>query len=418
MDSVIKVENLSKKFRLRTLPAGQGTLRDVLANVLKFGGGERREKSGENLWALRDVSFEVERGATLGIVGRNGAGKSTLLKILSRITKPTGGRIAMRGRVGSLLEVGTGFHPELSGRENIFLNGAVLGMRRREIEKKFDEIVAFADLEKFLETPVKHYSSGMYMRLAFAVAAHLEPEILIVDEVLAVGDVEFQKKCLGKMNEVAAGGRTVLFVSHNAAALQRLCKTGVYLERGGLKSYGAMRSILAQYQTDVDAHSELNYAERKDANAVAEGEMRFIEWRLIDNPGNQSHSVFSRDNAHFELTLVSKHRPVNVHFKLTIQDLQERSIVIAHNLSGGIGETILPRGIHKIYWRCPLPLRAGSYKIFPEVYSADEGGRILDLWDANPRLSVLPILEYTLPDDFQSIVNVPVSFEIKKESEV
>jgi lipopolysaccharide transport system ATP-binding protein len=415
MDSVIKVENLSKKFRLRTLPAGQGTLRDVLANALKFGGGN--DNGGENLWALRDVSFDVERGATLGVVGRNGAGKSTLLKILSCITKPTSGRIALRGRVGSLLEVGTGFHPELSGRENIFLNGAVLGMKRREIERKFDEIVAFSDLEKFLETPVKHYSSGMYMRLAFAVAAHLEPEILIIDEVLAVGDAEFQKKCIGKMNEVAKGGRTVLFVSHNAAALQRLCKTGVYLERGNLKNYGAMRSILAEYQADVEAESTSPISIRQNPGAVGEGEIRFTDWRLVDSSTEQPHSIFSREKGCFEFTLISKQSVENVHFKLIIQDLFERNLIIGHNLSGGVSETTLEAGTYKIRWRCALPLRAGSYKIFPEVYST-RSNRILDVWDANPRLTILPVAEYDLPDDFQGLVNMPVAFEIKAENKI
>jgi len=414
MDSVIKIENLSKKFRLRSLRTGQATLRDNLANRFNFGRGRPPEAS-ETLWALRDVSFEVERGATLGIVGRNGAGKSTLLKILSRITPPTSGRINLRGRVGSLLEIGTGFHPELSGRENIFLNGAVLGMRRREIEQKFDEIVAFSNLERFLEMPVKHYSSGMYMRLAFAVAAHLEPEILIVDEVLAVGDAEFQKKCLGKMNEVAEGGRTVLFVSHNAAALQRLCKTGVYLERGQLKNYGEMRSILSEYQAEINAESESSSAGRKDAEDIADGEIRFVDWRLLNASTNQPHSIFSREEAVFEFAMISKRSLENVHFKLMIQDLEGQNVIIAHDQSSGVGETILRRGVYKIRWRCAVPLRAGNYKILPEIYSTRDG-RILDLWDANPRLTVLPVLEYDLPEDFQSLVNVPISFEIKAEN--
>ena len=416
MDSVIKIENLSKKFRLRALQAGNETLRDILANAVKFGRGAK-EKTGETLWALRDVSFEVPRGATLGVIGRNGAGKSTLLKILSRITKPTGGKVTLRGRVGSLLEIGTGFHAELSGRENIYLNGAVLGMKRREIEKKFDEIVAFSDLERFLETPVKHYSSGMYMRLAFAVAAHLEPEILIVDEVLAVGDAEFQKKCLGKMNEVARGGRTVLFVSHNAAALQRLCKTGVYLERGALKSYGEMQTVLAQYQSDVDAEGESKSGERQSAETVSEGEIRYIDWHLIDASTNQPHSIFSRETGVFEFTLVSKRELENVHFKLYIQDAHGQNLIIGHNLSSGVGETMLEPGVYKIRWRCDVPLRAGSYTVFPEVYSTRDG-RILDLWDATPRLTVLPVSEYDLPEDFQSVVNVPVAFEFRRESEV
>ena len=203
--------------------------------------------TSEEFWALRGVSFEVKQGEVLGIIGRNGAGKTTLLKILSRITEPTEGRVRIRGRVASLLEVGTGFHPELTGRENIFLNGAVLGMTRAEVKNKFDEIVAFADVEKFLDTPVKRYSSGMYVRLAFAVAAHLEPEILIVDEVLAVGDASFQKKCLGKMSDVAHGGRTVLFVSHNMAAIQTLCGSGILLDGGCLQEFGSIDSVIHGY---------------------------------------------------------------------------------------------------------------------------------------------------------------------------
>jgi lipopolysaccharide transport system ATP-binding protein len=259
-DAIIKVSNLGKCYRLRHNAERQRyvALRDVIAEKAKgffkkqklrnqkseinnAGGQDKFPISkfpisalptSEDFWALRDVSFEVKRGEVVGIIGRNGAGKSTLLKILSRITEPTTGRVELDGRVASLLEVGTGFHPELTGRENIFLNGAILGMSRAEIRRKFDEIVAFAEVEKFLDTPVKRYSSGMYVRLAFAVAAHLEPEILIVDEVLAVGDAEFQKKCLGKMQDVAKGGRTVLFVSHNLAAVQSLTSRAIFLRQG------------------------------------------------------------------------------------------------------------------------------------------------------------------------------------------
>ncbi|MEL7644066.1 MAG: ABC transporter ATP-binding protein, partial [bacterium] len=235
-DTVIRVENLGKQYRIGTSIEAYGTLRDSLGKVFK----PRKDQddtaeNGENfIWALRGLNFEVKQGQVLGVIGRNGAGKSTLLKILSRVTYPTEGFAEIRGRVGSLLEVGTGFHPELSGRENILLNGAILGMKRTEIEKKFDEIVDFAEIEKFIDTPVKRYSSGMYLRLAFAVAAHLEPEILVVDEVLAVGDAEFQRKCLGKMSDVAQQGRTVLFVSHNMSAVLRLTEESLVIEKGKL----------------------------------------------------------------------------------------------------------------------------------------------------------------------------------------
>ena len=245
MTVAIKVENLSKKYVIGAAQERQDTLRDWLVAA---GRSLRRRPTAENeFWALRDVSFEVQRGEVVGVIGRNGAGKSTLLKILSRITEPTSGRAYINGRVGSLLEVGTGFHPELTGRENIFLNGAILGMRRTEIARKFDEIVAFAEIEKFLDVPVKRYSSGMYVRLAFAVAAHLEPEILLVDEVLAVGDAAFQKKCLGKMGDVAREGRTVLFVSHNMSAMQRLCQNAIFLQDGRLSSYDDVQKIADLY---------------------------------------------------------------------------------------------------------------------------------------------------------------------------
>ncbi|MEA4910303.1 MAG: ABC transporter ATP-binding protein, partial [Anaerolineaceae bacterium] len=229
----IRVDKLGKQYHIGVPVVRYRTLRDTLGDQLVLPWKRRKEqRESGTFWALRDVSFEVERGQVLGIIGRNGAGKSTLLKLLSRVTEPTEGCAEIHGRVGSLLEVGTGFHPELTGRENIYLNGAILGMKRIEIERKFDEIVSFSEVEKFIDTPVKRYSSGMYLRLAFAVAAHLEPEILVVDEVLAVGDAEFQRKCLGKMSDVAQQGRTVLFVSHNMSAILRLTEEAMVIEKG------------------------------------------------------------------------------------------------------------------------------------------------------------------------------------------
>jgi lipopolysaccharide transport system ATP-binding protein len=262
MSSIIKVEGVGKLYRIGAVRAHGESLRESLGNFIKkplgalTGNAEARR---EELWALKDVSFEVTRGEIIGFIGSNGAGKSTLLKILSRITEPTKGRVELRGRVGSLLEVGTGFHPELTGRENIFLNGAILGMRRDEIERKFDEIVAFSEIGRFIDTAVKYYSSGMYMRLAFAIAAHLDPEILIVDEVLAVGDADFQRKCLGKIGEVTSEGRTVLFVSHNMVAVQSLCDRVLWLNQGRVIEEGPPTEVIADYfksTSGADAVSE------------------------------------------------------------------------------------------------------------------------------------------------------------------
>jgi lipopolysaccharide transport system ATP-binding protein len=270
---IIAAEDLGKRYRIQHQQEGRRyvALRDVLSSKLTFPlrlfnhATRTPTPRSEDFWALKNVSFEVKPAEVVGIIGRNGAGKSTLLKILSRITEPSQGRLTLRGRVASLLEVGTGFHPELTGRENIFLNGAILGMVRAEITRKFDEIVAFAEVEKFLDTPVKRYSSGMYVRLAFAVAAHLEPEILVVDEVLAVGVAEFQKKCLGKMHDVSEGGRTVLFVSHNMNAVESLCSKALRLENGQLKDHGTdVRGIITRHLTGSNGHSSASVWVNRD----------------------------------------------------------------------------------------------------------------------------------------------------------
>lgn len=284
-DIVIRVENLGKKYIIghqRERNQGYTTLRDVIANgakslsrkFLKRSDRKMPNPAREEFWALKDVSFEIKRGDRVGIIGRNGAGKSTLLKILSRITEPTTGRISIQGRVASLLEVGTGFHPELTGRENIYLNGAILGMGNVEIKRKFDEIVDFAEVEKFLDTPAKHYSSGMYVRLAFAVAAHLEPEILIVDEVLAVGDAQFQKKCLGKMQEVGQSGRTVLFVSHSMSTIQSLCSRCLLLHSGLMIADDIPTSIAQLYLKNASASDSFTRSEQKNGKpTIVSGEI-------------------------------------------------------------------------------------------------------------------------------------------------
>jgi len=297
MKPIIKVENLSKQYRIGARKESYATLRDTIAGAVRapLNALGRNGRSGKNtIWALKDVSFEVVPGEVVGIIGRNGAGKSTLLKILSQITEPTTGQVEVYGRIASLLEVGTGFHPELSGRENIFLNGAILGMRRAEIARKFDEIVAFAETEKFIDTPVKRYSSGMLVRLAFAVAAHLEPEILLVDEVLAVGDVSFQKKCLGKMNDVASKGRTVLFVSHNTAAVQKLCQRAVWLESGSVKEDAATSAVLENYLHEMQDNFGSDLASRN-------GDFVITKARTLGENGRESQDFLTGENLRVEL---------------------------------------------------------------------------------------------------------------------
>jgi lipopolysaccharide transport system ATP-binding protein len=301
-DIAIKVEGLSKQYRIGGAQASYQTLRESLVSAasapLLWLRGERQEQN--TIWALDDVSFEVKRGEAVGIIGRNGAGKSTLLKILSRITRPTRGRVDLYGRVGSLLEVGTGFHPELSGRENIYLNGAILGMTRREIHRKFDEIVDFAEIEKFLDTPVKHYSSGMYVRLAFAVAAHLEPEILVVDEVLAVGDAQFQKKCLGKMGDVAREGRTVLFVSHNMTAIKALCQNSILLAEGQISDQGNTNEVVDNY-LNLSSHQATERIWEDPQNAPGNDMIRFKSARV---------------NYHSSTGMIDVNTPVDLEFEI------------------------------------------------------------------------------------------------------
>ncbi|MBU6275053.1 MAG: ABC transporter ATP-binding protein [Planctomycetes bacterium] len=323
---MIRVENLGKKYLLKHRQATERyrTLRDVLAGGLKSGFRLlNRDNAGdgsstEEFWALKDVSFDVKEGEVIGIIGRNGAGKSTLLKVLSRITEPTVGRVTLNGRVASLLEVGTGFHPELTGRENVYLNGSILGMTRREIARKFDEIVGFAEVEKFLDTPVKRYSSGMYVRLAFAVAAHLEPEILVVDEVLAVGDAAFQKKCLGKMNEAAKGGRTVLFVSHNMPVVKSLCQRAVLLKDGSVIHDGDVIEAVQNYLTNPEDFQGEWVDERADDPHQA---VRLLAVRLLHNGRPASAPIPASDPMTIEIEYhVRRPTACQIAFRLNQQD--------------------------------------------------------------------------------------------------
>jgi lipopolysaccharide transport system ATP-binding protein len=343
------------------------------------------------IWALKDISLEVKRGEVVGIIGRNGSGKSTLLKILSRITEPTEGYAEVHGRVGSLLEVGTGFHLELTGRENVYLNGAILGMRRAEIKRKFDEIVGFAEVERFIDTPAKHYSSGMCMRLAFAVAAHLEPEILIVDEVLAVGDVQFQRKCLGKMQDISKGlGRTVLFVSHNMDAVQRLCSKCLILEEGQLIAQGSTASIVAQYLSNNECRTQPSeWIDVADRYHIGTGEARFVAVQYSSLNRDIGFQPYSNGPLELLLTIESDSRRSIGSVAVTLYDLSGTKLVNADTVS--LGQHITLRKGHNL-----VRLRIERLHLNPGVYR-------VGLWLADPTSSRSGIYDY-LDSAFEIVV--------------
>jgi lipopolysaccharide transport system ATP-binding protein len=377
-DVAIQVEGLSKRYRIgRALH--HNTLRDAIVDALSTPLRHFRKAPSssdeETFWALRNVSFEVNRGEVLGVIGRNGAGKSTLLKVLSRITEPTEGEAWIRGRVGSLLEVGTGFHPELTGRENVFLNGAILGMKQSEIARKFDEIVAFAEVEKFIDTPVKRYSSGMYVRLAFAVAAHLESDILIVDEVLSVGDAEFQKKSIGKMREVAAScQRTVLFVTHNLAAVQNLCSRAILLEQGSVVVDSSVMSATGKYLDSMRALRRVPLFDR--TNREGTGEARLVDIRLLDSNGAAKAAVPMGEDWHLRLTFDCKQRVSRPEIRVVVDtDFGQRVSRISSSLTQGA----LPYLEGRIEVRCHvsrLNLTEGLYTLTVRLGRHD--GEIID----------------------------------------
>ena len=368
----IEVENLGKRYRLGERER-YVALRDVLARAFTapFRAFRGRSNTGQNgngnshVWAVRDVSFEVREGETIGVIGRNGAGKSTLLKILARITQPSEGRARIRGRVGSLLEVGTGFHPELTGRENVFLSGAILGMKKAEIVKKFDEIAAFSGVETFLDTPLKHYSSGMQMRLAFAVAAHLEPEVLLVDEVLAVGDLEFQKKCLGKMEEVTRGGRTVLFVSHNMGAVRRICGRGLWLDGGTLRLAGSAAECIDAYSASADQQALegngcFDIASRTDR--VGNGHILFhtIKMRGADQQDRTSFEFGEPFSIEFNMDCIETTRACFVGLSFIASD--GTNVVSSHHSdSADVVELIAGKSYKLICRYDPNTLKPGGY---------------------------------------------------------
>jgi lipopolysaccharide transport system ATP-binding protein len=401
METVIQAAGLGKRYR-RGVRVDTG-LRHALERFARSPLRALRGPRPETFWALRNVSLEVREGEVLGLIGRNGAGKTTLLKILSRITRPTEGWAEIRGRVRSLLEVGTGFHSELTGRENTYLSGSILGMTKREIDRKFDEIVAFAEIEKFIETPVKHYSSGMYVRLAFAVAAHLEPEILLVDEVLAVGDINFQKKCLGKMGEVAKGGRTVVLVSHQLNQIRRLCERVAWVDGGSIRMAGGTHEVVSAYESAM-LSGERSQSVQRGSSAKA----RFLRWEIAEPDGREPSILTSLGPVTVSFTVELACRVRNAEHGVALFN-SARQLMWARaeqNLT-------LEPGVHVLSHRFPcLPLRPGEYSWQVSLWDADE---MLDLWDCVPDMNIATEVMQHYDDEWNGILNLPSEFALGSE---
>jgi lipopolysaccharide transport system ATP-binding protein len=426
-DTVIRVENLSKKYVISHQQQGDtryNTLRDSISQgveslskkLLNPNGRQIYNPAHEEFWALKDVSFEIKQGDRVGIIGRNGAGKSTLLKVLSRIVEPTSGKIGIKGRVASLLEVGTGFHPELTGRENVFLNGAILGMSRVEIQHKFDEIVAFAEVEKFLDTPVKRYSSGMYVRLAFAVAAHLEPEILIVDEVLAVGDVQFQKKCLGKMRDIGREGRTILFVSHNVAAIRNLCSKGIFLSQGNVVENSTIEKTISRYLNTGDKTS--NYWQRSDDTPSNE-DIYFLEIDIKNDQEKSTELVSSIEPIYIDVSIYASREISDVQIHIRITNQEGIHVLTTANTDFSKNSKDIKQGFYK--FRVTIPpsfLYPGNYSLTIAVMIPKT--KLFDLVDGLVSFSIEDMGNHAtiLKDGRQGIVT-PIldwqSIELKQE---
>jgi lipopolysaccharide transport system ATP-binding protein len=392
-EPIIKIKNLSKCYRIGTKEKGYKTFREViidgvsapfrnlkrLQRLTKFNNNGNDVQSSDIIWALKDISCEINEGEVLGIIGKNGAGKSTLLKILSRITEPTSGIIEINGRVSSLLEVGTGFHPELTGRENIFLNGAILGMRKQEIKDKFDEIVNFAEIEKFLDTPVKRYSSGMYVRLAFAVAAHLEPEVLLVDEVLSVGDIAFQKKCLGKMEDVAKGGRTVIFVSHNMSAIRNLCNNAIWLDNGRIVKKGDIDEVIKDYEESQLKHlNKLSYIVKRNPEDIKHKSFYFSRVEILKGIDKKNTTIF-KYNDKIVLIVDFNGEFAGDNFSPEFHIYNELGQLVSVAVSGAYHDKYFNKKIKRVKVKIgPLFLTSGEYRITLKIMT--DIGRA-DIWE-------------------------------------
>jgi len=400
---VIQGEGLGKRYHRHVVQTSP-LLRDHLARFLKSPLSFFRRPTEEAFWALRYASFDVREGEVLGLIGRNGAGKTTLLRILSRITRPTTGWAEIRGRVRSLLEVGTGFHGELTGRENTYLSGSILGMRKREIDSRFDEIVAFAEIDKFIDTPVKHYSSGMYVRLAFAVAAHLEPEILLVDEVLAVGDINFQKKCLGKMGDVARTGRTVVLVSHQLHQIRRLAHRVIWMDDGKIRQDGSTHEVVSAYESAM-ARGNRNGSETQRAFST---KGRFVSWEIVEPPGVNPHVLTELASTTVRFT-VKILEPVRKGHHGCALFSSDRQLMWARDTAG----VQLGVGLHDLCYTFPmLPLRPGPYAWHVSLY--DDGIEV-DAWECLPEMVIATKGMQHSHDHWNGILNVPSRFQISDQ---
>ena len=402
-ETVIRVEGLGKCYRVGERER-YFSLRDAMARAFTAPFRRHgRRGSIDYLWAMRDVSFEVARGEVVGLIGRNGAGKTTLLKILSRITRPTEGSAEIHGRVGSLLEVGTGFHPELTGRENLYLSGAILGMLKSEIDRKFDEIVWFSGVDRFIDTPLKHFSTGMQMRLAFAVAAHLEPEILLVDEVLAVGDLEFQKKCLGKMQDVSKSGRTILFVSHQMNQIRRLCERVIWIDSGQVRLDGFAETVIGAYE-----QSSLSASHPRQREVSSQQPVSFSSWEVVRRRGSGSN-VIAEGTGMVSVAIRMLNREVIGHGRVAVVVYDSRGFLIS---GWSFDDVQLTPGEHDVHLSfSDLPLRPGAYSIYFSIHDDNERNHN---WTLVPALIIegTPVTHFM--DEWAGVLNVPCSLECRQ----